>query len=302
MAVTSSKLIGDEFTLALKGQNTAQLTWRVHSDDYMNSAQMLSEALTASPDPVLATGTYIGNGCFVLNLSAKLEHQQNAKQWVVTADCGPWPSDQGSPDGGVATEGIVNHPLARKVVWWAERMTEQEPVEKDYNGLLIVNSAGKTFDEPLMRDRYLTVFVGQKNFATLSAVLDLNDQYDNTVNSDTTLGRPSYTMRYLGAEISQPQYENNIEFYTATFRIAYRKEQWYVPLVNRGWGYYLTPKTEANARYIDAVDGQGQPVSEPVLLKADGTLLPKDGTPTTNSWLVYTPVSYASLIADPVYP
>lgn len=301
--VISSKLISEDFTAELKGQNSGSLSWRVQADGNLRAPEALFKSYSATPDPVLPIGTYVGNGLFVLRNPIRRLKDDNAVMWIVNAECGPWPSEQGDPTGGgTVTEGIYNHPLKRKMVWSAERIVEQEHVENDYNGVPIVNSANRKYDEALWRDRFITVFVGQKNFATLDSVIALNDTYDNTVNRDVTLGRPIDTLRYLGAEISQPQYENGVTFYTATIRLAYKKESWYRYLINRGWGYYDRPKTSSDARYINAGDGVDQPIHEPVLLATDGTKLSENATPTSQGWMIYTRTSYASLVADPVYP
>ena len=298
--VTQCRLISEEFGLELKGQNSNTLVWRVHVDGHMSSAEALQKAIFATPDPVLSVGTYIGNGCFVLRVSMRYEHVNNCKIFTATAECGPWPSDQGSPDGVGTTDGVFNHPLARKVVWAAERVAEQVPVYKDHTGAALVNSAGQDFEETPTKDRYYTVYVAQKNFATLEEIVEINDTFDDTCSSDTVLGRPAQTMRFIGCEISQPIIEAGITYYQGTFRLAYKKEGWKTPLWNRGWAYWDRPKTNAGARLVSK-DGNGQPLAAPVRLALDGTLLAQNQADTATEYLLYKPVAYASLVADPTF-
>jgi hypothetical protein len=302
-SVIECKQIDQEFTSDLKGKNSASITWRIHTDGRMNAWDALQQALTSTDDPVLPVGAYISNGCYVLRTPIKLEHKGNKTVWIATAECGPWPSDTGTTPGDTAPiDGIYNHPLYRKVIWWGERMTEQEAVERDYQDIPILNSADKPYDVPVFRERYMTVLVAQKNFASYEDIVDLNDDFDNTCNSDTFRGRDPRTVRFLGADISQPQYENGIEFYTATMRFGVKKEQWYIPLVNRGWGFYNMPKSNPTAKYITGGDDISQPISEPVLLDLDGMKVTDAASASQTLWLIYTPVSYATIAADPTPP
>ena len=47
-------------------------------------------------------------------------------------------------------------------------------------------------------------------------------------------------------------------------------------MLDRGYQYFDRPKTESNAKILNAVDEEGQIATEPVLLNPDGTKREKD--------------------------
>ena len=293
--VTESRLIAHDFTADLQGNNTGSLTWRVHTDGFMNPSDVLYSSYTSAPDPVPRRGTYVGEGMYVLSTTVRMEHQLNKLIWVLTTQTGKLPSDTNENDAQEDENGVFNNPLRRRCVWWMERSPEVEERDTDALGKPFLNSAGQPFDTKIVIERHQPVIVCQKNFATLDEILKINDENENKINRSTFRSYSRYRVLFKGAEASQPQYQNGIEYYTATMRFHTSPRSWQPKLLNRGWAY----KDKPNGVLIPATNADGSLAIEPVLLAADGTKLPDGAEPTYSEFNLYLTEDFNSFTGDP---
>lgn len=296
-SVLTSRLISEQYTADLQGNNTAAFAYRVQADGRISANTMLDEAYTAGPDAVPRRGVYAGEGMYVLRVSARPEHAGNKLIWLVDVECGKWPSDSKTQPQDAAQDenGVFNNPLRRKCIWSAERHPEVSEVTKDIRGQAIVNSAGQSFDTPIVIERNLPVIVCQKNFATLDDIFEIQ-AHENKTNSKRFRGWGIDRVLFKGAEASQLQIENGIEYYTATMRFWVRPdESWQPTRLNVGWAYLDKP----NGVLVPATNGDGSQATEPVLLAADGTKLAAGQPPTFRTFDVYFSTDFDDFTDDP---
>lgn len=301
MAITQCRLIGIDAGYGIQGEAGVTLKYKVKTDaplrglDDYNATLALS--FLAGPSPVPTRFAYIGNGAYVLRHQIAPQGDQSMTNFIITVTGGQLPAGT-SPEFGTPEQ--IDNPLKRKVVFWAERMSETEFVEQDVDGEPIVNSAGQPFDEPYQRERWLPVLVAQKNYATLSAIETLNRTNENAINSTVFRGHAAKTVLFTGIETGPPTFENGVTFYVGQMRFIIRKDTWPIKIVNRGYKHF-TDEPDPNDRVlVNATDENGQHVSEPVLLTADGRRLPEGEVGNFAGPFEVNPVlNLNPLIADP---
>ena len=272
MAVIECKLHSRKSAFNYKGENLKTLIYLIDTDVPTSEAAVYAGALASSPHAMPALYAYLGDGCYVLDIELSERSPANYTRWMATVTAQPLPQGESPGDGD---PGVIGDPLKRRVVYWIERAAETEILEKDRNGLGIFNSAGRQFDEPPTWERHYPIIVARRNFATWEEIADLNATFENAVNGDVFKGRPVETVKYLGGETGPPEYENNIEYYACEFRFQQRPSQWKLEILSRGWEYWTLPPGPGGRRLVTARDDEGQLVTEPVLLAADGTKLPE---------------------------
>lgn len=299
MTVLTSRLVSAAWSFRIKGETTAELKYKIRTDgDRQSMVSVYNQSLAAGPEPVPLPYVHIGSGAYVLDVKIEPQAEHARGNYIASVSCGPLPpgseTEHGLPEQ-------IDDPTKRKVVLWTERISETEIVEKDRDGNPIVNAAGQAFDTPLTRERWLTVVVAKKNFPTLDDIDQINLQYDQKVNGGSFRGYPAETVLFAGAETGPPQFENGIRFYEATMRFVVRPEGWGKEILNQGFKHFDRPKADASAKLVHAVDDYGQPVTEPVKLALDGTLLPKGQTGVfVGPFHIYETASLSDLIQDPV--
>jgi hypothetical protein len=301
MAITQCRLIAIDAGYGIQGEAGVTLRYKVRTDAPLRGVAdynaMLLLSLTASPDPVPNKFAYIGNGAYVTRHHIAPQGDQSLTNFVITVTGGQLPPGT-SPEFNTPDQ--VENPLKRKVIFWIERMSETELVEKDNDGEPIVNSAGQPFDEPYQRERWLPVLVAQKNYATLSAIETLNRTYENAINSTTFRGNAAKTVLFTGIETGPPTFENGITFYVGQSRFIIRKDTWPIKIVNRGYKHFTDELEPDDRVLVNATDENGQHVSEPVLLTEDGRRLPEGEVGNFAGPFEVNPVlDLNPLIADP---
>jgi hypothetical protein len=297
-AVTESRLVTQEFTAELLGENTGQFVYRVHTDTRMTPDVVLDAAYTATPDPVPRRGTYVGQGLYILQLNVRMEHVGNKLIWLVTADAAKWPEGSKPEDAQEdPATGVFNNPLKRRAVWSMERAPEVIETDVDAQGKPFLNSAGVPFDTKVVVERHLPVIVCEKNFATLEEIIEING-HENKVNLGRFRDYPQDCVQFKGAESSKSHFENGIEFYTATMRFICRSEGWQPSLLNRGFAHLDKPKAQGGV-LVPVTNADGSQAVEPVLLAADGTKLPEGANPTYETFFLYTRKDFDDFTGDP---
>lgn len=292
-------------TLSIPGQNTYVVEYKAEVDSKEWGAKKVVETcqlLTAPNDPLpLIHSTYdVGDGyedegAFCLSLSLSRE-TGNQTVWNIVANYGPLP-----PGRQVGDE--VSNPILRPIKYWLEFETITEQVTEAWNVTAlpnrladtlgpVVNAAGREFDETLFQEVSQVVLVAQQNYATLQDIYDINATFDRTLNNDTFFGRPKGHAAFRGIECGLIQSENGTTYYTGTIRVLLSRTPLTRKVVNQGWSYF---EAAGDTELIEAVDKNGERVSEPVLLATNGTKLPDNQVGNMIEYRTKPYVNYSGL-------
>jgi len=158
-----------------------------------------------------------------------------------------------------------------------------EPVDKDADGEALVNAVDEPFDPAPTHPFNDAVLIIQRNQAAFYA----GDKYifGGSVCSHTFWGAPAGTA--LMKSIRAHYERGSINYWKVTYRIQFRLDRpagvnpsqtWYHRLLNQGYRYY-----DDDGQLLIAKDDAGDPVSQPILLDADGKKLAAGATPV---WLL----------------
>lgn len=183
------------------------------------------------------------------------------------------------------------HPLLRPPKYWIEYIRETKPATVDYMNTPVQNPAKQTYPEPIVRTYHRPVLVIKRAYPTLDAIWDLNQTYENTMNSDELLNRPAETWRYAVTRTNEPREEDGIQYYDAQTTIEYRAETWKEKKREEGWKHF-----NAAGKLVTFIDEDGVPFNEPGNLATNGRRL-TDGIPANiREWQLDTKVPYTPLI------
>lgn len=179
-------------------------------------------------------------------------------------------------------------------VEWTDAATS-EPIDRDFNGRAIVTANNEPV-EGLSFDLADQVCVISRTFIGIDLQAIAN--YRHAVNSDTFLGWPPGTAKLVGYSAKNTfKFGAPQELWSVTARIQFRKglmgasdaQAWYKRY--RHEGIYVN----VGGFIQRARDLQGQEVTKPVLLKADGT---QETNPDNAVWLyskIYDSLPYSGL-------
>ena len=188
----------------------------------------------------------------------------------------------------------LNPPTSRPTRQWMEWLTVEEAVEKDKDGKPIVNTAGQEFDTPLMVEKRYMVLCSRNYYDTMTAIEDVQDQYENSVNSDVFRTRAVRTWRFLGIDTEQPESHDGTTNWPGVIRLAYKETTWDVELLQRGHHYLKNPGVDDE---LVPFRRDGSHSGEPGLLDASGGKLAKGltgvfGTP----YRIYREVAFTGIV------
>ena len=164
-------------------------------------------------------------------------------------------------------------PLLRPTKYWQEFETYQDIINHDKDNALMLNSAGQQFTEPPQFDVYRMTLVAQKNFSGLSTIIAYANTFQNAVNSVGYLGMAARQWLIRTVEAGPIQTEQEVSFYTCTFRLILHEANWDIGIADAGFSQLVGGEIK---RILDADD---KPVVEPWNLNSDGTKVPGDGVP-----------------------
>ncbi len=172
----------------------------------------------------------------------------------------------------------------------------------------IVNAAGKSPISPLVDTERNPILVITKNYSSLSQIVNLNDTYMRTTNSDTPQGFSIRTMKYLLTDsLGKNSYEGT-EYWEGRTRIEIKKTTDLI-LDNEGYVFWdpaaKDPKgAEGNTdgwwvpgTVWDKEEKKHVQSADPVALKLDGSQAGANDQETTITWRHLDAVSYASLVS-----
>lgn len=201
--------------------------------------------------------------------------------------------------GEIGPAGDEDSPLnAPPEISWSDTETD-EPTDEDINGKPIVNVNGEPIDGVTMKiaDNIVTI---KRNFLTFNPYV--TGLYRHSVSSDSFLGYPPGTARLIRYSAKNTFYNDNQSYWEVTGSIQFRlgirttdDKAWYKRIRNEGFYEKVTDPFSSQQIIVQATDGNGKPVTKPVLLKADGT---RETNPDNAHWLefqVYRSLPYQGL-------
>lgn len=297
MAVLECRLKSQRLAAALDNDNRLTLVYQVKTDGWGSMWDIMLQCQTATPHAIPKRYTYIGDGMYVLSVTTSPREVDSRTSYVAEVECGPLPAGKDLQSLVDDPEGYLASPLERQLVVTVEADEYSRPLEnRDLATGKLRTAANEPFDVPPEGQFVRSILTVRRNVQYWSDVDAINTKYQNTRNSDavTILGRPAAvnSLRFLGAA-GEPTTENNTQFYRATLRFQRIVEADYkLQLLNRG--YKVRPAAGQPAKWAE---DEGQRVPEPVLLKADGTLLPEGDDPTYITVEQWKTKAYAALFA-----
>ena len=253
-----------------------------------NSLQAINLAHTTGPDPVPVVGSQLADRfIFVQTINAD-QTEERRDSFKITVNFGP-------PEPGEDEDQQMQpNPLARPAVYDIQYIESEKVVHKARNrveltdgftravGTLgpIVNAAYRRPDEPIVDTERNTVFVIERNYATLGEIAALNEDYQRTCNNDTcTIGGRTIgpnRLKYLVTRSLGKQQEGDVEYYRGATEIELKRTTDLV-IDNVGYDYWDPVKSD----YFRAQDADGNDTADPVNLDLSGELLSTGTTQLT---------------------
>lgn len=197
-------------------------------------------------------------------------------------------------DGEVGPQGAEDPPENKLPEYTWSDSTSSEAIDQDWDGKPIVTKNGEPINGVTMdiADQTLTI---TRNYTLFSPWL--THQYRHSVNSDTFASYPAGTARLVGFSATNQVSNNGAYTYwkvnaKVQFRYPYNTtaaKAWYARVRHEGF------KEKVDGNIVRAVDDYGEPVTKPVLLKADGT---RETDPDNAHWLefkLYPALPYSAL-------
>ena len=180
-------------------------------------------------------------------------------------------------------------------------ITSEEPIDEDIDGKPVVTACG----EPIagltrpISDLGLRL---SKNFATFDPASFYT--YIDCVNSDTFIGFPPGTLRIANISADEQFFTdddgNSIPYWSVQVEIHARKP--YRTTNQKAWwkrvrheGYQVRPTGQPTAKPVRAVDGNKEPVTQPVQLDEQGFQLADQQQATWREFNVFQNVNFASM-------
>ncbi len=211
-------------------------------------------------------------------------NQVSPVYWIVTA----------SYEGEVGESSIKDDPINRPpIISWGHA-EEDVGVDEDINGKAIATAAGERFHGVTKKVHDIVLNV-KRNYKTID--LPATHAYLHSVNGDTFAGfAPGLgrMVRFNADEKFDQTYGGYFEVSASIqFRFPYRTtpdKAWYARLLHEGY-YYKTAPDKDPIRAMTA----GQPSVQPVLLSANGGLLPAGQTPVWLEFEIYQKLPYGAL-------
>jgi hypothetical protein len=282
MAIAVTELPGRSGAASAKGERTYQRTFKVVTDDRKVGAKAVLAAVpVAFRDAytnglaAAAPGYETDTGAFCQAKNAQCT-SPDGRTWTVTVDYAPFdPNSQ-------QDENPLDEPP--QMDWDAADF--EEVVEQDVDGNPVINSAGDPFDPPLTRDNSYPILVITRNEATFSPGLAYS--YRNKVNAATFFGSGPRTVRCRPI-VGKKQYHAAFgTYYQVTYRFEFNPDGFDKNVLNQG----LRRKAGTDRKAITTKEGQ--PISSPVPLDADGVPLDPTADPIYLTFKVNEEADFAA--------
>lgn len=290
-----------------RGQDSATVVYELETTTIIESPlEAIALARGASGRPVPQRNSMFPNSFIFAQTFNATRNELNRLYWEITVEYSP------PPKGEDEQQQEEDNPLLRPPVYDIQYVEQEYVVEQARNveeltgGFTrpvgreapICNAAFRRPDEPIVDTERNGVIVVERNYATLGAIMSLNETYQRTCNSDTlTIGGETINprrLKYLVTRSGGKQVENGVTYYPGTTEIEIKKT---TDLIIDNVGYeYWDPNVGDNGAYVRAKDGNDDFAAEPVNLDMDGTLL-TSGEKTTITYRHLEEVAYATFFA-----
>jgi len=250
---------GVEYQSGPEGRRTTE-NWIVETDNPADDQIMAAQA-TGLP----RRGQAHPSDAWLRCTGVELHERQGPTSFVFRVT---WEVRYAQPSGH-------ENPLERPPRLTSRSVITREPVDRDAAGRLYVNAAGEPFDPPVTRefaDQLLTIERNQASFAGFAAAA-----FAKTICSHWLMTWPPGTqlMDEIAAEDVE---EDGLVYARVSFSILRRLDGWRVPRLNHGFRY-VAGISGGLVKYKQFVDADGQPLTKPRLLAANGTPLTAGADP-----------------------
>lgn len=259
-------------------------------------------AQSTGPDPVPGYGAQLnGRFLFAKRFPAEMTDKHRL-YWTIQANFSP-PEKGEDEDQQQQPNPLLRPPVHDIQYIEQEYVVEQAKNVQELTGGFtraantlgpIVNAAFRRPDEPIVDTERNAILVIERNYATLGDIINLNETYQRTCNSDAvTIGGQEISARrlkYLVTRSGGKQVENDIVFYPGITEIELRKTT-DLTIDNVGYEYW----DDDASKYVRAKDGDGEFAADPVNLTLGGELILTETTTITYRYL--EEVAYASFFA-----
>jgi len=171
-----------------------------------------------------------------------------------------------------------DNPIDRIARFNTGTIIEQQPIKEDINGNVLKNAAGDEFTDSIMLEYVFPTIEITKNIigdATgFQQILDWNIEHTTpyqAVNLTTFFGGAPRTVKFIPITHGDLQFQNNVSFYPATFRFAFKPDTWDVHALNMGFNE-LTVGGDIDTKKRIEIDSE--PTAVPLHLNTNGTFTP----------------------------
>ena len=173
-------------------------------------------------------------------------------------------------------------------------VTTEEPIDIDINGAALATANGESYTGITRAISDLQVTIVRNYAAFTGSAFYL---YIDSVNSDSFLGFPPGTAKVNTIE-AREIIQDDWRYWEVSVSIQFRKpylvapaEAWYKRVRHEGFMI----KKSGVSKPVRGVDGEGNPIVQPVLLASDGTELPANGTPHYQTFKVYESRAFSGM-------
>lgn len=265
--------MGGDATLTLvnggtKIVRTYSEAYRVETDSVNDGPYVVGSAAGL---PLLGSPHFEDPYATCRKLSPKRENG-NKFTWIVTAEF-----STETPDPSENEENPVLKPIIR-----GKRSNKVDlPLVVDLNGDLVLNTAGNQPTTPVMVQRSYGIYTFQKNYSSFNDTFA--DAIEDAVNSQSFLGKPAGTIRCNDISASE-KYEGQFHYWEVTFEFEYNAQGWQPVMLNDGFSQLVSGSLER------CLDGNGEPVTEPVPLDINGAQISAASLPgaaISREWVGY---------------
>lgn len=230
-AVGITEVFTSTGTLDKNRDRTYQRSFFVYTDELDDDAKLVLEYVVASVGAIgdtYAAGPSTDDYSYIQNITVS-RNTEYQLQWTAVVDYGPEQPEEQNP---------LEEPI--EVSWDFAQF--ELPMDTDWNGVAVVNTAGVPFDPPVMRDDSRPVLTVVRNERDYS--YELADLYRDSVNESeyitADISRPPGTVKvaaipgrrlfsaYLGELTGDPYY------WQVTYQFHFNRDGWKAQVLNAG--------------------------------------------------------------------
>jgi hypothetical protein len=271
------------------GNRSYTRTWIVLTDDPRVGPKAVLDAVPVLTGQTYDDGFEQDGRAFCVSVSATCT-EEDGMQWEVVAEYGAFDAVE-----------FPENPLSRdpEISWEYQRTQEavdREPgdPEADPPPKQIKNSAGDSFDPPLLRDVRKPILKLTRNEANFDPLLAFT--FHDKVNSNPFFGADP---GYVKIEGITPQRVHNPAigwYWTVQYEFLFDTRTHDPQVLNQGF-----KRLDDEGERVLCTDNNGEVVTSPVWLDEDGQQIPPDGDPVYLQFQIYERIDFSFLNFDTFY-